>query len=358
MKIKNAAVMLAVLLLCIGMANSSAAVTLTVGDSAGYEEQTVNVDVMVDDPLGIAGASFTVTYDSANVTLTNVESTFFDTFAQQWAELDPQPDPLPPNSVTVDSVEYTQPLLSNDVPGTGTLVAAARVTAETNAANTVLFTLSFVLNDGSSLGTYDVEINATTLNNTDAGYDAGGETIPLLIGADPSVADLTDPLAFPIIMAAPGTVVDGSVTFAEIPDVDGDGIDDNWEIATFGDLVTADATSDYDQDGYTDKQEWLNKDINDPDGNPFDPVGWKNAAGGDGYDDATVVQPGDLDGDESIDFDEVRSTFTFFTGQISPSPQQFAAANVCDDGDGHTSISLNDVRGVFRLFAGHPTPCQ
>jgi hypothetical protein len=43
--------------------------------------------------------------------------------------------------------------------------------------------------------------------------------------------------------------------------------------------------------------------------------------------------------------------FGFFLGATSTS-QQFAAANVYDDGDGNTSISLHDVKGVFTLFLG------
>ncbi|MFO0795549.1 MAG: LamG-like jellyroll fold domain-containing protein [Candidatus Brocadiaceae bacterium] len=40
-------------------------------------------------------------------------------------------------------------------------------------------------------------------------------------------------------------------------DTDGDGIADAWEMAKFGDLVTADATSDYDDDGILDKDEYI-----------------------------------------------------------------------------------------------------
>jgi hypothetical protein len=40
-------------------------------------------------------------------------------------------------------------------------------------------------------------------------------------------------------------------------DTDGDGLPDAWELEHFGDLVTADGTSDYDGDGATDLQEYL-----------------------------------------------------------------------------------------------------
>jgi len=43
-----------------------------------------------------------------------------------------------------------------------------------------------------------------------------------------------------------------------LADTDGDGIDDAWEMTWFGNLTTANATSDFDHDGITDLQEYLN----------------------------------------------------------------------------------------------------
>ena len=56
-------------------------------------------------------------------------------------------------------------------------------------------------------------------------------------------------------------------------DTDSDGIDDSWEQTNFGDLTTATATSDYDEDGYLDLQEYQNNKaiVSDPDGVAFDP---------------------------------------------------------------------------------------
>ncbi|MCW5198756.1 hypothetical protein VU06_03295, partial [Desulfobulbus sp. F3] len=67
-------------------------------------------------------------------------------------------------------------------------------------------------------------------------------------------------------------------------DSDGDGIDDAWEEYWFGDLTTASASSDYDKDGYSDLQEYLNAlaGQNDPAGAPCNPKE-KNAPGGTGY---------------------------------------------------------------------------
>ncbi|MCI5115752.1 MAG: hypothetical protein D3921_13325 [Candidatus Electrothrix sp. AW1] len=65
-------------------------------------------------------------------------------------------------------------------------------------------------------------------------------------------------------------------------DTDGDGIGDDWEMEQFGNLQTANATTDYDGDGYSDLQEYLNRDILDNQGNSYDPK-VKNASGGPGY---------------------------------------------------------------------------
>ena len=52
---------------------------------------------IVDDPVDIAGAAFTIQYDGASLTLSAVESDFFDTFANQWTALSPNPSPqMPP----------------------------------------------------------------------------------------------------------------------------------------------------------------------------------------------------------------------------------------------------------------------
>ncbi|MCI5142588.1 MAG: DUF5123 domain-containing protein, partial [Candidatus Electrothrix sp. ATG1] len=65
----------------------------------------------------------------------------------------------------------------------------------------------------------------------------------------------------------------GAYEYTPLPvgDTDADGIADTWEIEHFGDLQTADATTDWDNDGYSDLQEYLNRNILDGAGNPFDP---------------------------------------------------------------------------------------
>jgi hypothetical protein len=65
-------------------------------------------------------------------------------------------------------------------------------------------------------------------------------------------------------------------------DTDSDGMADAWELEYFDDLLTADITTDQDEDGYSDLQEYLNRDLLDNRGNLYDPK-VKNAPGGPGY---------------------------------------------------------------------------
>jgi len=212
---------------------SASALTLTVGNSAADVGQTVHISVTVDDPSGISGAAFTLTYDSSLITLTDVQSTFFDFFENQWNAIIPVPDPLPPTSVEVESTTYTQPLLKN-TGSSGTLISAARC-EPADDSNSTLVEISFVLNEGASAGTYAVSITSSVIHNTDVGYDESGESIPILIGADSS-KNVTDPLAFPVLLdptdqSVGGTLVAGSVTFniKAGTDTDGDGILDDGD---------------------------------------------------------------------------------------------------------------------------------
>ncbi|MBU0943802.1 MAG: carboxypeptidase regulatory-like domain-containing protein [Proteobacteria bacterium] len=69
-----------------------------------------------------------------------------------------------------------------------------------------------------------------------------------------------------------------------VQDVDGDTLDDEWELSHFSSLAVASSSSDFDHDGYSDYTEWLNsfKRVLDPDGLEFEPT-TKNTGGGSGY---------------------------------------------------------------------------
>ncbi len=213
--------------------NCVMALTMTAGNSSGDLDETVQVQISVDDPTGVAGAAFTITYDTDNITLTGITSTFFDTFQNQWNDISPVPDPMPPTSVEVDGVAYDQPLIKNDLTSGAMLAAARSVPAD--SSNNILFTLSFELNEGAPHGIYSVGITQSIINNTDAGYDESGEYIPVLMGSDLS-REAADPLAYPVLLdptdvSIGGTLVAGSVTFGIVPgtDTDGDGIPDDGD---------------------------------------------------------------------------------------------------------------------------------
>lgn len=70
----------------------------------------------------------------------------------------------------------------------------------------------------------------------------------------------------------------------DIVDTDNDGIADDWEMEYFGNLTSASAYGDFDNDGYTDRREYLHEHngVTDPDGSSYDPT-VANAPGGGGY---------------------------------------------------------------------------
>lgn len=227
------------------------------GTATAYPGQTIDVDIRVDDATLVAGAAFTVTFDAANLELTKVSSTYFGTFADQV---------LTPVAVTVDTVTYYSPLITNPVK-TDVMLAAARKSNGTGAL-VPLFTLSFLV-QGSS-GSYPIAIAQSRIANTTAGYAAAGELIPYLMGIDAG--------AYP---AHTVTVLPLTLTI-ENADVDNDGLPDAWEVDHFGNTTTANDKTDYDRDGYTDLQEYLNQATNDPAGGAYDPK-LANAPGGTGY---------------------------------------------------------------------------
>jgi len=186
-------------------------VTLNVGSATvdASVNSAVSIDVTVDNPSQIAGAAFTVLYDTEDLTLSSVTSTFFDTFANQFVGT---PNAATaPTSVEVDSTTYTQPLVTNTIAETGmmmggTMMAAARVQA--GATNSTLFTLTFNVTNAFN-GIYPILIVPSVIDCPDAGWN--GETSPMLVG-DTGSSDLT--LAFPEIPVnmPPEGPIAGSIT--------------------------------------------------------------------------------------------------------------------------------------------------
>jgi len=165
----------------------AAALSLEVPASA-YIGSTFTVNVKVDNTAQLAGAAFTVGYDTSVLELISTDdkitSSFFDTFANQFAG-----KPCSPNCPT-DADGVDQPLVSNTVtdpaklPGTGTRLAAARVEPEAApTSNTTIVSLKLKFIKGAAVAgtSYPISIKPTYLDNAAAGYTTG-QYIPLLVG--------------------------------------------------------------------------------------------------------------------------------------------------------------------------------
>ena len=255
---KNFILFITVIVMMIFTVSHASAVILTVGSDSGDTDETLSIPITVDDPTGIAGAAFSLVFsDSLSV---SVESSFFDTFINQFSVCGLTPEEIDEIEIPVG---YSQPLVTNEVSGPPNhmKISAARCMPAPPDASHILFTLEVSLKNGEPAGVYTLEIVPTTLINTDAGYADEGEAIDLLIGSNPN-EPMTSPTAFPVILDDSGyaaNIVNGSVTFS-VPfvDTDDDGMDDNWEIDNFGDL-SHDGTDDSDHDGYSDKNEYDNQ---------------------------------------------------------------------------------------------------
>ncbi|MDB6080065.1 MAG: hypothetical protein JWO82_3812, partial [Akkermansiaceae bacterium] len=121
----------------------------------------------------------------------------------------------------------------------------------------------------------------------------------------------------------------------------GDGISDGWELANFGNLTQATATSDTDRDGFTDKAEFLaNTNPNDP----LDPGSPTGDGDNDGMDDRWEADnfPSALNLSTSPTADADGDGFNNLAEYIAGSDPNNAASKPSDvNGDGITDISLN-----------------
>ena len=133
--------------------------------------------------------------------------------------------------------------------------------------------------------------------DTDPGYNSA-TAIPIISGPNPDGRMLIDLSGYAVgnhtlevrALDANGLWSPISIKEFEISDnvpvidSDNDGIHDDWELFFFGDLTTVGAGTDYDGDGYTDVQEYLNwaQGINDSANDIYNPT-MPNEPGGPGY---------------------------------------------------------------------------
>lgn len=223
------------------------------------------LNIIVNDAQGVAGCAFTLNYPTEVLTApaTNTDGT-----------------PVNENDITsifpftYDSTDTHRG--NSSEPGRIYLSGAAIDTTNggskysTSSASVVLFTVKFSVKTDAPPGNFSLSLTQTELWNLEAGYgtddgngtyeegtDAKGK-VPVLVGAvdnqDPNWNDLS--AAFPVLL----DVADPSdppllLAQTSLYVLDGDSIDDTWEITHFGNVTTADDTTDNDQDGYLDKYE-------------------------------------------------------------------------------------------------------
>ncbi|MCF6239315.1 MAG: cohesin domain-containing protein, partial [Candidatus Marinimicrobia bacterium] len=160
--------------------DQAVALQLQLGSANANPGDNITVEITVGefDQEQIAASAFTLSYNADYLTLTQIESHFFDTFLNQWNLFNPAPDPLPPTSVIVDGQNYTRPLLSNTIAGK-TLLVGTRVKS---GIPTTLFTLHFTVKLTAPPGVYPISISPTMINDVYAGYDGTSEAVPVLRG--------------------------------------------------------------------------------------------------------------------------------------------------------------------------------
>jgi hypothetical protein len=188
----------------------AAATTLTVSDVESVAPDGTATVTITASSGDLAGAAFTVTYDDTVLTAPVVTSDFFETFTDM-------------GITATNDTGFDKGLVVNEVSGTGLRIAGANAEEKGTAGTSVeIFSISFtVASDAEEESSYAVGIIPTTLNNTDAGYDAEGEEIDLLVGIDGDT--------FPARLSAAeadANVTAGTITVGPPPgdiDIDGDG---------------------------------------------------------------------------------------------------------------------------------------
>lgn len=299
---------IATVLVCSLPRSAYPAVTLSVEGASGVPGGTVDVKVKVDDPTPIAGATFTMAYDTGHLSLLSiVDGSFFHVF-------------------------FNGP----EIPGIGTRISGAR--GSTGALQDTLLILRFRIKtdaesaSGYVTGSFSVAIVETEVLDPPAGYP-NPQGLTILTGLDPSEDFLRDPdRAFPRLVTYPqsGRVhvdrdADGlsddeeSVlgTDRDQADTDRDGLPDGWEVEKGLDPKdVADAFFDRDSDGFSNLREFLSgTDPKDAEDTPPSAISDMDSDGDvDGVDLAIfssdlmgvareegAVRKGDLDQDGDVD---------------------------------------------------------
>jgi hypothetical protein len=238
MKTTIATSVISVLLLA--AAPEVSAQTVVVAIAEGHEGETIAVPVRAQSAPGIAAAACRAIFDAGSLDV-SVTSTLFADFATQFRNtgvVEPDAD-----SVTVAGETFTAPLVVRPHAAGLSIAGARRLPSP--EANPVIFTLQVSLKAGASPGLYPITLGPALATATGAGYPAGGEAVPLLLGYD-AVTD-----TYPVLAQfTPNNdpVSPGSARFLP-EDTDGDGLADAWERRYYGSLTANSGATDTDGDG-------------------------------------------------------------------------------------------------------------
>jgi hypothetical protein len=222
---------------------------VTIESGQGFVTDAVRIPVKVDDAAGLVGAALLVTYDTEELDL-EVTSTFFEPIIIQLEEAGAfvNGDPF----VDIDIVADGSAIQTALIPGTGTSILASRI-LPADGSNHTLFELYVSRKDPQGIGVFDINIEAVTLSNENAGYPPEGQEVDLLVGfvGEDIIARLSpDDL--------PAAVDPGTAEFlASLVDDDLDNLPDPWELSFVTDIDQLGPGSDFDMDGLDDMLEYF-----------------------------------------------------------------------------------------------------
>jgi hypothetical protein len=171
--------------------------------SVFFKGDSLYLNILVDDATGIAGCAFTLTYPADALTSPQISS---------------EGMPVISNDITSffgftflkDGTTYQTHRENVTVSGdvgkiyfSGAAINTTTGGAKSLSGQVVLFTVKFaVKSDAPVKSSYAFSLSPTMLNNTTAGYSAGSEPVPVLMGAvDKNHADWnTLTAAFPVLL--------------------------------------------------------------------------------------------------------------------------------------------------------------